>query len=345
MSNSPIITGVNRGETIRTNGRFPAFAGLARRTGGFYVEDLDEPMTVDAAISAAGLDYHVSVSESPVSFPVITENGVTTVTHPKFHGVYGRNPGHDVPFALGVVGKVFHPFQNREAFAFGETLIGEGARVSAAGRWGDPVGSKTYMAFKLPEGMTVGGEDQVDLYAHVVNGHDGGTGLTASIGPIQLSCTNQLPSIFGKFANKITLRHTSGIRSRVDEAHQVLGLARQYVEAFTPIAEELLATPMSDAEFVGFMDTLWAAPKADAGARTVGGYERKRDALQALWTNGTNPVGRGTRWGALNAVTEYADWFAPVRGAVADPSRRYERTADGAGESFKAAALRELIPA
>lgn len=326
---------------FRVNGRFPAFVGLAKNTGGFYVEDLGQPMTVDAALSAGSLDYTVAVSEEPVSFPVLTESGVHVLTHSKSHGVYGVEAGSGFPFPLGVVGKVFHPVQNREAFAFGQSLIDDyGANVVAAGKWGDPCGSKTYMAFKLPEDTLIEGREGTDViewYVHVINGHDGGTGLSARIAPIQLFCTNQMPA-FRKA--DVTLRHTASIADRIDAARRVMGLSRQVVAAQAATSEQLLHTPMSDEEFVGFMDELWAAPAEGASTRTVNGFERRRDTLQGLWHRGANPVGRGTRYGALNAVTEFADWHQQVRGGDVG---RFSRIAEGAGEAFKAQAAELLL--
>lgn len=339
---APIIKEIKPGsEPQRINGRFSAFEGLARHTGGFYIEDRQQPMTVEAAMNAAGLNFEVAVTEDPVASPVVWAGGVTNVTHPNKFLTYGQY-GDGEPFPLGVVGKVFEPYQNRQAFSFGQRLVNDhGANVVAAGTWGDPRGSRCYIAFRMPETYYLG-EDAIEIYAHVVNGHDGGTGLNASVGPIQLACVNQIPSLFAKGRGGIKFRHTRSIHQRTDAAAAVLGLGLRWWQTFRPIGEELLATPMSDADFVSFMTALWGELDVEATERTRNYQERRRDELQRLWHHGTNPVGRGTRYGALNAVTEFADWSQRYNGG---DTGRFSRLADGAAEPIKVKALDLLVSA
>lgn len=339
-TSAPMATSFKPGQVHRTKGRFPAFMGLARHTGGFYVQDLDEPMSLDAALSAAGLDFEVKVSDIPVAALVAWSEGVTEVVHPKYRLSYGQQSTDSEPFPLGVVGKTWTPVQDHDAFAFGQRLIDNyGANVVAAGKWGDPIGSRTYMAFKLPESFLIGGEDQVDVYGQVVNGHDGSLGLSATVGPIQLSCTNQLPSLFGRRGGNIVLRHTRNVNVKMDQASLLMGLGTKWYDGFQPIAEKLLATPMTDADFVTFMSALWGEADPEAPTRTRNSDQRRRGTLHRLFREGTNPVGRGTGYAALNAVTEYADWEQNYRGGDAG---RYSRLADGAAEKIKVSALNLL---
>ncbi|WP_036323494.1 hypothetical protein, partial [Microbacterium gubbeenense] len=68
----------------------------------------------------------------------------------------------------------------------------------------------------------------------------------------------------------------------------------------------------------------------------------RHDALLSLFRLApTNELGRGTAWSAYNALTEYLDWMAPVRGAgagdddEADALLRARRQFDGTTQKVK----------
>ena len=56
----------------------------------------------------------------------------------------------------------------------------------------------------------------------------------------------------------------------------------------------------------------------------------------------TGPEERETGWGLFNAVTEYADWFSPVRGVDKDTIRA-ERILLGGMAELKDKALELLL--
>ena len=334
------------GHMVRTDERMPAFAALAKQTGGLYVED-ENGMTIDAALSKAGLDFDVEQYEAP-QVAVTTDDGIAWVDHP----LYKMNVARHADGRLTPVGMVkgrYEVVQNRDAYAFAEIMLGEGgANVAAAGSYGSPAGSRTYLALAL-EPFTVGGVDEHQMFVTILNSHDGTTGLVAALAPIRLTCTNQLGVWFGRgrLANKqrISLRHTKNIEGRIEEARQVLGLADRWLENFQKAADVLLDTSMTDAQFRRWTETVWPKPKADASKRTQTVWSNRSDDLAALFANAaTNEFGRGTRYAAYNAVTEYLDWFAPVRGGDSPEVARFTRTLDGDRDELKARAFTSLVP-
>ena len=325
-------------------GRMPAFAGLAKATGGLYVEDLNNGMTVEEAITKAGLDF--TVEALPDVQAAYTDNaGVGYVTHPDYRmNVARHKDGRITP--LGLTKGRYEIVQNEAAFAFGQVMIGEGgANVAAAGQYGNPLGSRTYLALAL-DPFTIGGQDPHQLFVTVLNSHDGGTGLVALLAPIRITCTNQSTATFGrKAANRISLRHTASIEGRLDEARQVLGLADRWLERFTKAADTLLAETMTEGQFVRHMENTLGKPTDNAPARSHTIHDNRMTDLTRLFTDSpTNQFGRGTRYAAYNTVTEYLDWTAPVRGGNTPEIVRYTRTLDGAKDDLKARIFTTLIP-
>jgi phage/plasmid-like protein (TIGR03299 family) len=328
-------------------GRMPAFAGLAKATGGLYVEDTNKGMTVEQAITKAGLDFTVEAVDE-VRVTVTSDDGVDQIVHPDWRmNVARHTDGRITP--VGMTKDRYTIVQNPAAFAFGQHLIGDfGANVAAAGTYGKPLGSKTYLALAL-EPFSVGGNgdgDKHQMYVTIINSHDGTTGLVALLAPIRLTCTNQVTATFGKrVSNRISLRHTASIEGRMDEARQVLGLAETWEENFRRSAEVLLDTPMTVPQFGAFVEkNLWSKPSKDASARTVTLHQNRMEGLTALFASSpTNEFGRGTRYAAYNAVTEYLDWDAPVRGGSPEVAR-YTRTLAGGTENMKARAFHALTP-
>jgi phage/plasmid-like protein (TIGR03299 family) len=325
-------------------GRMPAFAALAKATGGLYVENLSSGMTVDEAIDKAGLDFTVEALPD-VQAAYTDDNGVGFVTHPDWRMNVARHSDGRVT-AVGMTKGRYEIVQNRSAFAFAQTLIGDfGANVAAAGSYGKPLGSRTYLALAL-EPFDVNG-DPHQSYVTLLNSHDGTTGLVAVLAPITLACTNQVTATFGRHAPmRISLRHTASIEGRMDEARQVLGLVTTWEANFKKAAEVLLDTPMTAPQFSSFVErALWSKPKKDASQRTQTIHENRLTELTSLFTSSaTNEFGRGTRYAAYNAVTEYLDWYGPVRGSDSPEVARYTRTLDGRTEALKDRAFAALVP-
>ena len=74
------------------------------------------------------------------------------------------------------------------------------------------------------------------------------------------------------------------------------------------------------------VDGLYTAPDPE-DKRSRGIWERRRTELSRLFRFAeTNDLGRGSRWGAYSALTEWIDWGTPVRGG--DDARAARQFAD-----------------
>lgn len=333
-------------------GRVPAFVGLAERTGGVYLEEGSAPLDVVDAMRQVGLDFEVRLQRlaTHVEDIVLDDDGSLRkiereIDMPRYRASTGHfADGRIVPF--GPVSSRYQPIQPVEIADLGNAVVSEaGGRLQALGLFGDPLGSKLYMAFHLGE-FQVGGKDRHDLSLTVVADQSGRGGVVAQLAPIRLQCTNQTSGIFGRrHASRYVLRHTQGAKGRVDEVRSTLGLTRLYVEHYQAEAEQLLAQPMSTDDFLAWERELFGAPAAESGAtkNRVTMSANRDEALVSIFRGDTNAGVERTRYAAAQSVIEYLDFGGIVRGGGDPDAKRWERLMAGQTENQKAAAWNSLL--
>jgi phage/plasmid-like protein (TIGR03299 family) len=312
-------------------GRLPAFVGLARYSGGSYVES-DKGMRLKTAIRKARMDYTVQF-EKPVSHVKMPDGRTVTVEYPH-RGTVAVWPNGEAT-ALGTVKSKYTICQNDEAARMGQQIIKEGgANVVAAGVYGDPFGAKTYMAFKLPQELVIGGEDPFDLYLAILNSHDGESALSALFAPIRIACTNMTTATFGAgVKNRFRLRHSGTMEYKIAEVQRALEISYRWTEDWKREAELLLRTPLAGEELNGFLRDVMPTPERGKGEKSASNWDARRMELKTVITQAeTNEFGRGTAYAAYNGVTEWVDFYRPVANAA--PTARLKSVLDG-GEHEK----------
>ncbi len=317
--------------------RLPSFLALARETGGLYAENLTG-MDVGQALTAAGLDFTVTKAEG-----LSVEHGNTRVTGlPRLRGTVATFPDSRPPQLLGVVGEKYPVVQPWEAAEFGQAVVEEGgANVAAIGAYGDPVGSRMFIALRLPDGLKIGGQDAHDLYLGLGNSWDRSTALWAVAAPIRVNCTNQFAATFGALSNRFAIPHRGDMGYKVSEVQRALDLTGLFSAEYARTAEKLLAAPMVGAEIDAFVDRLMPTPDRIGTDRGALSWEIKRRTVVDLIRRGeNNTFGVGTRYAAMQGVVEYVDWMSPAK----NPRTRATRTVDGGHhEQLKSTAVSMLL--
>lgn len=298
--------------------RLPAFLALAKHTGGKYAEQL-AGMTVPAALAAAGLDFTVAKHGG-----LGVKDGDTLIGGlPRMRGTVAHFTDGRDPLLLGVVGQGYEVVQPTQAAEFGQAVLEEGgATVVAVGAYGEPIGSRMYLALKLPEGLLIGGEDPHDLYLGIGNSWNRTTGLWAVAAPVRIDCTNQAAAVFGGLSNRFSIRHTGDITTKVGEVQRALELTGTFSERYATFAEKLLGEPMDGSEVDAFLERLMPTPKHVKTARGDENWAGRRGAIGHVIRNGErNTVGRGTRYAAYQGVVEWVDWMSAARSPIARATR------------------------
>ena len=298
------------------------------RAAATWVNSGNEQHTAKDVLIAAGLDWHVE--KSPITTNVITQNGVQLleitdkVANVKMHNGIGS--------VVGVTSPSYTILQNAEVTDFlEETIQVSGATYDSAGELKN--GSVVYFAAKMPQGITIDGNDQLDTYIVIKNGHDGGTPLVLEIKHIRLMCTNGMAG--WRNLNRVSIRHTSRMAGRHDEVRRALQIVNAEHELFQQEVQGLYETAITDNEFKKIVEKAFPLDK-DATLRTQHSVEATRAAVWGIYRGDTQTNIHGTQWGAWQAFVEYADWMRPVRNGKADAGMfRAERHMLGATDAFK----------
>lgn len=265
----------------------------------------------------------------PMSGDLITANGVTRMIQPRYQGTYRvRKCGEITP--LGIVGKDYQIIQEREGFAFLDQVVDTGeALISSAGLLAE--GRRAFCCMKLPEGVMVGGQDAVDLYAFVSMGHDGSLSLKGAVTPIRVVCQNTVTYGLQKAVSSFVIRHTKTALDRMKEARTLLDITYAYSDEWAKEMDALIAVKTTKDQFDKIITNLYAPTEPNPAKRTVTAFTERRNQLMGLWEAGTQDGIRGTAYGAWNTLVEWQDWARPVRGvptSLAD-ARRFERSLQG----------------
>lgn len=251
----------------------------------------------------------------------------------------------DNPFTAGQVdvladmGESFHPIQNEEHAALLDALVDEsGAHFDTAGSIDG--GRKVFVTMKLPGHIKVGGVDPVDNYLAAVNSHDGTMKFTIMVTPVRIVCSNTMNLAFKNHSHRYQVKHTKNAnKALVGEARQALDVTFSFLDAFQQQAEELINTTMTESRFEEIVTAEFGASD-DAPTSVQTRASRKVEEMLDLFAEANTQAGiRDTAWAGLNALTEWADHFIPVKGDNRDTTRAVKSVLD---PSFKNRAL-ELV--
>lgn len=273
----------------------------------------------EEAVRMADMDWNVSLQPVHQFYQEGTASGFYRPVADRFF-----TQRDDTQEVLGVVGRNYRTFQNAEAFAFADALLGYGVEFDAAGHYSNS--TKVFLTAKLPQGITVGDGDALDLYLLLKTSHDGSAAITAQITPIRLSCTNQMNIAANKAVTRWSARHTSKASEKIDEAARTLQLVDIYKAEFEAVASQLLATEVDLAGFEALVQQVTASPRLQKG-------------MVETW-NTSPTVDRRTGWAAVNAVGEFAEH---LRGGKGSPDSRFDSNLDGQTANLRNRTVRLLL--
>lgn len=287
--------------------------------------------TSEEAIKHAGLDYEV------VKSPLFT-NGIELITdlndldlnHKTLEVPnYFANIRTDNNTVLGVVGKDYHIVQNREAFNFFDAIVGgeDGILYETAGALGK--GKRIFITAKLPDYIRVGnGDDVTEKYIFLTTSHDGSGSITAAFTPIRIVCQNTLNASLRNMTNVVRIKHTSGAKQRIENAHKIMELANTLSSQLENIFNHWTTIKVTDNEVKKLIQLALCPNKETFDLLKKGADDEIStmfkntidDAFQYAMLSDTQLMDttKGTLYGAYNAVTGY---FQNVRNYKNDEAK------------------------
>lgn len=291
------------------------FASVAKSVYAGVGKEISNPFaTANEVLQEAGL-----ANWNLTPYPLLAEIGEQDgygrplqVRVPRRHAIV-RGDTHQV---IGVVGEHYRIFQNEDAFAWADEMVGDkgGCHWVAAGAARG--GALVWMFMKTPFQLDLP-DSPVETYLLMATGHDGGTPLCAQIIPTRLICMNQLPALLRlkgghgamgvKASASYRIRHSRNAEDKLAEAQRVLGLAKGAAENAAAKAEALFAQKLSDRQ----LDNLWEKLipiREDAKPKTVENARELRATLRMIYRDEpTQQDIKGTAWGFVNAVAFHQD--------------------------------------
>ena len=265
----------------------------------------EDAVTSAEAIKLAGLDY--DLYKNPVF--TIDPDGNKIEIPDSFAVVRG-----DTNKALGVVGKNYHIFQNSEAFAFFDDVVGEKLAVyETAGALHE--GRKVWILAKLPKELFIKGtDDRTECYVLLGTSHDGSQALMMMPTLTRVVCHNTYTLATSQFSveSGIKVRHTRNMKTKVDVARDRLKIINSQIDEYDVQTNYLASIKINGAQFKTYVQTLFPDNKdAKNNTRTV----NMRNTIALNFDDNEFKDTDGTAWAAFNSVTRFVDHQRSTKGA------------------------------
>jgi len=224
---------------------------------------------------------------------------------------------------LGIVGSGYKIIQNTEAFTL-ESIVGSGmVKINSA--FALNKGEKICVSCEIPEHFGTP-EDPMKGYLVITNSHDGKNSAAWVATLVRVVCQNTLNMAFGGFETgeedntgerKIKIRHSGDMPSKLVNVEEFMKNILYGLKWEEKKLNSLKNIPFSDDEFKMMMLKLAPPPdkaknKNDVPTKTANTWA----SMFYYWKHGRGmglQGAKGTVYGAVNALTEYADWGKGVR--------------------------------
>lgn len=287
---------------------------------------VSDAMTAEQAIGLAGLDFEVA---KVPNYAFI--NGEFKLT-PNSHSIHRTDNGVILGDKLG---KGYTIVQNREAFSFFDAIVGTGQSVyETAGALGE--GERIFITAKMPETIHIAGTDDLtEVYVLLTSAHDGSGAIVGAVVNKRVVCQNTLNSALKGALSKVSIRHSSNVHSRLDDAYKVLGITRKLTQEMNQVFNSLATQYISDGAVKDLIQQLFKSEKDDS--------TRINNIRDAVWESYNVGVGQekiiGTKWGFYNGVTHYLSHEKNYR----TPENKFESVLFGQSSKVAEDALNLLI--
>ena len=265
------------------------------------------------ALRLAGLNWKV------LQEPVYTENK-------ELIQGYKANVRDTDRKVLGVVTDRYKVIQNEEAFAFTDTLLGEGVRYETAGSLQE--GRRVWMLARLPREFIIGGE-RISPYMVFSNTHDGSGAVKTALTPIRVVCNNTLNLALRTAKRSWSMIHTGDISGKIEEAKNTLLLADEYMTALGQEFEDLRKIKLSEKQVLDYIKILLPMEE-NYSLLQKRGVEKLRADMKMRYFDAPDLKDVGNNgYRFVHAVSDFATHSTPRRKTANYKENIFARTADG----------------
>ena len=272
----------------------------------------EAPTSKDALI-LAGLDWQV------IQKPIITEDGIPI-------SGFKANLRETDNRVLGVVTDRYRTIQNHDAFAFTDSLLGEGVTYETAGSLQN--GRRVWVLAKLPQRYIISG-DEIIPYLVFMNAHDGTGAIKAAMTPIRVVCMNTLNLALSTAKRSWSTNHVGDIRGKLEDARYTLLYADLYMQELGKAIDKLNRQKLSDRKVYEYIDALF--PLVDnASEQQKKNLQRMKEEVKVRYFEAPDlaHVGKNA-YRFVNAVSDFATHAKPLRERANYRENLFAKTIDG----------------
>jgi len=274
---------------------------------------VDEILCSGEALNHSGLNWQVTQKA------IISENGIPIMG-------YKANIRDTDNKVLGIVTDKYKVVQNDEAFAFTDSLIGEGVRYETAGSLQE--GKRVWLLAKLPETYIIA-DDEIEPYIVFSNSHDGGTAIRVAMTPIRVVCQNTLNLALRSSKRIWSTVHTGDMGVKLQEAQKTLLLAKDYMDHLTEAANEMTKINLTDRKVIGYINDLIPLPD-NASRLQEKNIKRLRGDLKTRYFEAPDLANVPMNcWRLVNAVSDFATHTKPLRNTPTFKENVFVKTVEG----------------
>lgn len=265
------------------------------------------------ALIMAGLDWKV------IQEPIYTDQGEVI-------SGYKANVRDSDRRVLGVVTNKYKVIQNDEAFAFTDSLLGEGVRYETAGSLQG--GRRVWMLARLPHEYIISGE-RISPFLVFSNTHDGSGAIKVALTPVRVVCCNTLNLALNTAKRSWSMIHTGDIREKMQEAKETLFMAEKYMDHLGKEFENLRRIKMTDKQVMEYIKLLLPVDN-QATPQQVKNMMRLREDMKTRYFDAPDLKDIGDNaYRFINAVSDFATHSKPLRQTTNYKENLFAKTVDG----------------
>ncbi|MDL2302142.1 DUF945 domain-containing protein [Lachnospiraceae bacterium OttesenSCG-928-D06] len=227
---------------------------------------------------------------------------------------------------LGVVTDRYKVVQNSEAFAFTDTLLGEGVKYETAGSLQE--GRKIWLLARLPDKYIIEGE-QIEPYLVFSSSHDGSGAIKVAMTPVRVVCQNTLNIALSSAKRIWSTIHVGDLAAKMEEAHNTLLLAEKYMGRLGSEISNLSKIKLRDAKVIEYIEMLLPMEDnpTDIHRKNI---SRIRDDLKMRYFDAPDlkHVGKNA-YRFICAISDFATHAEPLRMTANYRENMFAKTIEG----------------
>lgn len=286
------------------------YAGRQKPWHGLGTQ-VSEALTSADAIRIAGLDWVVEPKRMYLADGTEIKDFVANT----------RNVDNAV---FGVVTEKYKIVQNKDAFDFTDSLVGDDVRYETAGSLFG--GRKIWLLARMPNKKVL--DEDFENYVCFTNSHDGRGAIRVCCTNVRVVCNNTLNIALNTAKRSWSTKHMGNMEEKLAEAQHTLQLSNQYLDEFAVEADRLAHTRISDDEVQKVLNEMFPTT-ADMSERQLNTNKKAKDNFMVCYYMPDIEKYHGTKYGIINAMADFADHVAPARMTKTYAEANFDRVVNG----------------